>query len=266
MPKDDRTYIRVHDGMPDHPKIAGLSDKAFRLLIELWAYSSRHLTDGRIPSVIAKKRGAKARDELSATGLLSEHETGHECHDYLEHQRSKEHIEAIKEKRREAGRKGGRPKANQNQIGKQTESKGQSQNNPETEEVLRTSQTETKEPPVVPLDADASAEPEPRRNGRKRPKRPLPDDWTPKDDHLAICRERGLNPAGEVANFRDHAQANDRRQVDWDASFRTWLRNARASPTPIRSKPPTPKPAPRPAPEGPFQFRPPRPGEDNRLR
>lgn len=226
MPKDDRTFIKVHDGMPDHPKIVGLSDKAFRLLVELWCYSSRHLTDGIVPVAYARKRGPKAVNELAAAGLLDEATpAGYDCHDYLDHQRSRDHIQAIKEKRRESGRRGGRPKANQNQIGKQNESKGQSQKNPETEEVLRTSQTETEQPPVVPLAETADAKPR-KPTGRKRPARPLPDDWKPGDTHLAICRERGLDPALELANFRDHARANDRRQVDWDASFRTWLRKA----------------------------------------
>lgn len=33
MPRDERTFITVHDGMPEHPKVEGLSDAAFRVLI-----------------------------------------------------------------------------------------------------------------------------------------------------------------------------------------------------------------------------------------
>lgn len=128
----------------------------------------------------------------------------------------------------------------------------------------RTGQDSNKEPPVVPLD-ETAAEPKTKTRGRKRPAKPLPEDWAPNDDHLALARERGVDPAAELANFRDHAAANDRRQVDWDASFRTWLRRAKPTrPRPLAAA--RPRPTPRPAPDGPFQFRPPRPGEENRLR
>lgn len=101
---DDRTYIKLHDGMPDHPKIDGLSDKAFRLLIETWCWCSRHLTDGAIPRSTWVKRGTpKTRRELVTAGLIME--AGHElfAHDYLEHQRSAEAVAEIRETKRRAG-------------------------------------------------------------------------------------------------------------------------------------------------------------------
>lgn len=91
---DTRTYIRVHDGMPDHPKVDGLSDRAFRLLVEEWCWCSRHTTDGRIPGARWKKRHTpKARTELIAVGLVELLPGGDILmHDYLEHQRSAEEI------------------------------------------------------------------------------------------------------------------------------------------------------------------------------
>ena len=52
MPADRRTYITVHDGMPEHPKVDALSDKAFRALVGLWCWCSRNLTDGDRKSVV----------------------------------------------------------------------------------------------------------------------------------------------------------------------------------------------------------------------
>lgn len=63
--------------------------------------------------------------------------------------------------------------------------------------------------------------------GRKRPAKPLPEDWTPNDKHAALATERGVDLQHEAIQFRNHAEANDRRQVDWDAAFRQWLGNAR---------------------------------------
>lgn len=110
--KDDRPGILIAHEMPDHPKIAPLSDAAFRLLIKAWAYCSRLETDGRIPNVIWQSMGpAKARKELLAppvampdkTPLVIQREGHVECHDYLAHQRSSGEIEAIKSSRSESG-------------------------------------------------------------------------------------------------------------------------------------------------------------------
>lgn len=109
---DTRTYIRLHDGMPDHPKIDALSDKAFRLLIESWCWCSRHLTDGFIPERTWRKRGTPAaRQQLLNEGLVEAVAGGVQMHDYLEHQRSADEVAAMREKRAEAGRKGGKAKA-----------------------------------------------------------------------------------------------------------------------------------------------------------
>lgn len=95
---DTRTYIRVHDGMPDHPKVDGLSDRAFRLLVESWCWCSRHLTDGHMPAATWRKRGGpKARAELVAAGLVEPlDDNSVRFHDYLEHQRSAEEVAAAK--------------------------------------------------------------------------------------------------------------------------------------------------------------------------
>ena len=54
----------------------------------------------------------------------------------------------------------------------------------------------------------------------------LPDGWHPRDAHKKFAAENNLDIEIEAANFRDHAQANDRRQKDWDAAFRMWLRKS----------------------------------------
>lgn len=112
--KDTRTYIRVHDGMPDHPKIDGLSDAAFRLLVTMWCWCSRHLTDGVVPAGTWQKRGtSESRAELLMAGLAEERLDGAVLmHDYTDHQRTADEVRELREKRREAGSKGGKAKAN----------------------------------------------------------------------------------------------------------------------------------------------------------
>lgn len=131
---DDRTYIRVHDGMDEHPKVEGLSDGAFRLLISLWCYCSRNLNDGLISDAAWKRRGsAKTRAELLAAGLAHQRDGHVEMHDYLKHQRSAAEVAELKRKRAEAGRRGGKAKASARASAKQELERMPSKNVPSTE-------------------------------------------------------------------------------------------------------------------------------------
>lgn len=121
--RDRRTYIKLHDGMPEHPKVDGLSDKAFRVLIETWCWCARNLTDGYIPLATWRKRcPARVSKELVAAGLVEEAADGVQMHDYLQHQTSRAQVEHVREVRSQAGKRGGRPrkpptaKANGNQV------------------------------------------------------------------------------------------------------------------------------------------------------
>lgn len=73
--------------------------------------------------------------------------------------------------------------------------------------------TSKQEPPLSP----------PRRS----PKRPLPDRWQPTDQHRERAQAEGVDADREAEAFRNHALANDRRQVDWDRAFTTWLLRAK---------------------------------------
>ena len=52
----------------------------------------------------------------------------------------------------------------------------------------------------------------------------LPADWEPNAKHREIAIEEGVDVNLEAANFRDHALSKNRKLVNWDAGFRTWLR------------------------------------------
>lgn len=132
--KDNRLYIKVHHGMPEHPKVEGLSDAAFRLLVTTWCWCDRLNTDGAVLAASWRKRGtARARKELLDAGLAEITPQGVQMHDYLEHQRSAAEKAALSEERRKAGAKGGRARATAQanakqeleQMPKQTRSKVQ---------------------------------------------------------------------------------------------------------------------------------------------
>lgn len=60
----------------------------------------------------------------------------------------------------------------------------------------------------------------------KKKKVALPDTWKPSTAHREMADSEGVNLGRETERFRDHAKANGRVQLDWDSSFRNWLRKA----------------------------------------
>ena len=108
MSRDKRVYITVHNGMTEHRKIEALSDKGFRCLIDLWSWCSRNESDGKVPeSVWLKRTNAKVRTELLVEMVEPIKCGSFYMHEYLEHQRSKAEIEALRIKRAKAGSLGG---------------------------------------------------------------------------------------------------------------------------------------------------------------
>lgn len=64
---------------------------------------------------------------------------------------------------------------------------------------------------------------------RKRPATKLADDWKPTEKHWEK-RHDGIDVEREAEKFRLFAEANDRRQANWNAAFSQWLLNARPAP------------------------------------
>lgn len=54
----------------------------------------------------------------------------------------------------------------------------------------------------------------------------LPNDFQPDQTAEALAQELGVNLDDELAAFADHHSAKGTTFKDWQAGFRTWLRNA----------------------------------------
>lgn len=83
------SWVRIHDGAMTHPKIIGLTDKAFRLWVWGLSYSQQHLTDGSIPSVAVPARLKRASEDLVLAGLWRHAMGAFQIHDYLDYNDSK---------------------------------------------------------------------------------------------------------------------------------------------------------------------------------
>lgn len=72
----------------------------------------------------------------------------------------------------------------------------------------------------VPLTAPSEKTPKTKTgSGRKLPKRPLPDDWTPNEGHRRFAQENDLDVDLEAARFRAYWLSVDGRFVRWDQTF-----------------------------------------------
>lgn len=107
MAKDTRPYFTLTNEYPRHRKIRALSDKAFRLHVELIADCNDARSDGKFTKHELNSRGPKAGKELIDAGLVIALDDGtYELHDYLSHQHSKVQIEAYQANKSEAGTRG----------------------------------------------------------------------------------------------------------------------------------------------------------------
>ena len=75
---------------------------------------------------------------------------------------------------------------------------------------------------------EACVPPSPKKRATR-----LPADWAPTPDQIAWARSerKDINPATEASKFRDYWIAKggkDAAKLDWDATWRNWVRNAKA--------------------------------------
>lgn len=111
------SWIKLDDRMPEHPKVVGLSDRAFRAHIEALCYCAGTHTDGVVTEAIAKKRGWLRSAAALVEALMWEpREGGWYLHNFLKYQRSKEDVDRLSDLRAEAGSRGGKSTANAKQI------------------------------------------------------------------------------------------------------------------------------------------------------
>ncbi|WP_405018152.1 mucin-2 [Kitasatospora sp. NBC_00070] len=112
------TWFKVDDTAGTHPKLLKAGNAALGLWLRCGAYSAQHLTEGRIPGVVAALFGtAPQAARLVRAGLW--HESGHECprcrpvvvgeflmHDFLRYNPTRASVEGGRDREAERKRKG----------------------------------------------------------------------------------------------------------------------------------------------------------------
>jgi hypothetical protein len=109
------SWLRIEGKMPQHAKVAPLSDSAFRLHVTAMAWAAEFHTDGQIPCDMVSgltrapggKKLASIIDELARAKLWHVLDGCYQIHDFLDWNMSKADYEA----RARAGSAGGKAKA-----------------------------------------------------------------------------------------------------------------------------------------------------------
>lgn len=235
---DNRPWIRLSLDFADHPKIAPLSDRAFRALTEMLLWSKAGLTDGILPRAFVHRRwGQPATDPLtnditqSVTDPVTELLTNdtqkpsltvlpngdYFLHDYGQHQETRAQVEARKRRNQANGALGGRPKKTQSVTESDTQSvteSGGPVGYPEQKQTLD----------VRSLSKDREGTPTAPK--RRNPNTALPKGWQPSPRHIEKSKEHGLDLERQVSRFKANAEAKDLRYSRWDRAFDNWLENA----------------------------------------
>lgn len=179
--------------MPQHHKVAPLSDAAFRLHITAMAWSVESKSDGRIPLGVPKTLTCAPRGKTLASVLselvtakvwLSLGEDGYEIHDFLQWNLSAKEIAARSEAKVNAGRAGGQARAKH--LLEQTTSSAQADLKPKSQSLSIPGRdlSDRRAAPDVSQDSLNSFAPDPRLLLERENARKLFDRWRVATGHL----------------------------------------------------------------------------------
>ena len=88
------TWVKLDDGMPNHPSMLGLSDAALATWVRGLCYSSAYLLDGDLPTAAGPQLGKpKAIAELVERGRWTATLGGWHITGYEDHQRTRADVE-----------------------------------------------------------------------------------------------------------------------------------------------------------------------------
>lgn len=243
------TWFKVDDNLHSHPKRHQAGLRAMGLWVIAGSWASAHLTDGFVPKHMLASLGGQSKDarSLVESGLWLAEEDGWQFHDWEAQNPTREDVEGKREDWR-----------NRQRLARERKARAAA-HDPSPEDVTRDTRvthesvnewmspspvpsrpvpslttpkgvgsveaTPTEE--ASPSSADAAA-PTPSKKGRR-----IPDGWTPSRTDANKKAEGGIDPDRlrlELDKFHDYWSAKTGQQatkLDWDATWRNWLRNAR---------------------------------------
>ena len=231
--KKPGAYAPLSAYYADDDKIMEVGEAAELLYVRMLAYCARTpKTEGFVTKAQVRSRlgivatgaedDAETRAERCAdAGLLVREGEGYRIVSWLRWNLSAEEVERVRTQDRNRKTVPVTSAKSGNGSGKQSGSEG----------------VKSAGIPVPYTDTDTEAK---QGSSARKVATSRPADWAPKDDHLDIAREYGLDPAFELRAFKDHHDAKGSKFIDWNAAFRTWLNKSKtfrggSSPAPAPS-------------------------------
>jgi hypothetical protein len=223
-------WFKVDDAFHGHPKVMELSPAAVGVWTLAGSWCANYLTDGEIKTGVVRRFGADDAmiQELVNAGLWIDLGGAYQFKDWDEYQPLKEEVEAERNAARERMKA---VRAKKKGVERSPEQPANVQpNNTGTfggtsEEVRVTPSLSLSLPIPVPKVPAAP---------RKKPAHTLPGSWSPNEAHTQYAEAEGIALDFQAERFRTHAEANDRRIVNWDAAFKNWLLKAERT---VKTKP-----------------------------
>lgn len=227
------SWVKLEDGFFNNRKIVSVSKDAKLVYLAGLCYAGGALTDGLIPgnavAILAAqcdvKSAAKVAKELVAAGLWHEEDGGYQVHDYLEHNESSQNVRAKQDAARERMQRNRSQNVRANKQRTSREVRLPDTDIDTDTELTTTNVVVGAQAPETPSgDSESKSETKPNRATQIMP------DWDPGDGLRRWAESEGFQPGDierEVPQFIDFHRSRGETRKDWDAGFRTWMRNAK---------------------------------------
>jgi len=221
------TYAKIEHSLYDNPKIVGLSCEAFRAYVEGILYSGKNLTDGFLDErIVSRMWGTQVAEELATNDPVNPSwqrvEGGWLIYGFTERQNTKEHVESVKKKRKEAVEKRwSDAKAKQNA------------NTTDTKAIQNEYKTDTKAIPDTDTDTDTNTNKELKRGTRLQHPFVLTNDMI----KWAVEKYPLVDFHLQTEAFIDYWTSQPGQKgvkSDWVATWRNWIRNSRPTLQPAK--------------------------------
>lgn len=233
------SWALIDDQSTFHAKVVAAGNSGWGACVRMIAWSMSHLTDGRIPTHVAKLI-ASEEDlvALERAGLIAVRPDEVEIHDFLQWNKSAKQIRKERSARAKAGKNGGLASGRRRQ---QTPSKreanasanaqalatgfGSTFPNPSSSPLLSSSEEEKEERETVPADAGRPAPPKAKPSAKTK-STALPEDWAPPPgfwDWAAKKRYARSDVERCAEAMTLWARGSGARKADWTATLQGWV-------------------------------------------
>lgn len=215
-------WAKIDDNLWAHPKWVSLPDSAKALWVTALSYCACYETDGHVPTqtlptLSPSKHRNRAIGALVKAGLWDPVDGGYVFHDWERYQLTKAQKDAERKDKRDRMRALRERRVTSNKPVTDSDV---------TSKLPRPDPTRPEVAKATYMGgASANAE-DPAPTKRRTRKTRLPDNWQPKPEHRETAHRLHLDLDSEAEDFRNHAQAQGRRLVDWDTGFRSWLKKS----------------------------------------